>query len=237
MSEVLGLVVARGGSKRIPRKNLAMLAGKPLLAWTIEVALESTRIGRLVLSTEDEEVARVGEEWGAEVPFVRPRDLSRDETPAGDVLLHALDWLSSHEDYRPDYAMLLQPTSPLRIAFDITDSIELAEDREAEAVVSVVPVSQYPHWMKTVLEDGRLAEFTRETGEEVIQPQDLPQVYALNGAIYLVDPGVYREKRTFFSGRTYAYIMPQERSLDIDTPWDLHLAELILRDRVVHGSR
>lgn len=232
MTNVLGLVVARGGSKRTPRKNLAQVAGKPLLAWTIEVALESERISRLILSTEDDEVAKAGQEWGAERPFVRPRELARDETPAGDVLLHALQWLDSEEGYRPDYAMLLQPTSPLRSPLDIQTSIDLAIDRQAESVVSVVRVELNPDWMMTLSPDGRLEGFRPPTAR---RSHDVPQLYALNGAIYLVEPRVFRETRTLFTPRTYAYIMPTERSLDVDTPWDLHLAELILRNRVTHG--
>src|SRR5690349_8046730 len=119
MSDVLAVIPARGGSKSIPRKNLAALAGKPLIVWTIEAASASQCLTRVVVSTDDPEITAVAAAAGAEVPFVRPAELAQDETPAIEPILHAVDWLDQHEGYRPDFVMILQPTSPLRQAEDI----------------------------------------------------------------------------------------------------------------------
>jgi CMP-N,N'-diacetyllegionaminic acid synthase len=227
---ILGIIPARGGSKAIPRKNLARLANKPLLAWTVEVALESASFDRLVISTDDPEIAEVGKKLGAEIPFLRPAELAADISPSMDVILHATRWFADNENYRPDYVLLLQPTSPLRTATDIRESIKLALAKHADSVVSVCETHQHPLWMKAVNEEGRLVDFYPQS-QAPTRRQDLPAVFALNGAIYLALRSFLLSERTFISDRTYAYVMPENRSLDVDTPWDLYLANLILRDR------
>jgi CMP-N,N'-diacetyllegionaminic acid synthase len=227
---ILGIIPARGGSKAIPRKNLALLANKPLLAWTVEVALESASLDRLIISTDDPEIAGVGKKLGAEVPFLRPAELATDISPGMDVILHAIHWLDESENYRPDYVLLLQPTSPLRTVTDIRESIKLALAKRADSVVSVCEAHQHPLWMKAVNEEGRLADLYPQSAAPT-RRQDLPSVFALNGAIYLALRTFLLCERTFISDRTYAYVMPENRSLDVDTPWDLHMADLILRDR------
>jgi len=227
---VLGVIPARGGSKGLSRKNILHLAGKPLIAYTIEVALSTSFLDRLIVSTDDEEIAKVAHQHGAEVPFCRPFDLARDETLVYPVLIHAVQWLSEHQDCNPDFVLLLQPTSPLRTVEDIDAAINIAITAEAEAVVSVTPVHQHPYWMKQVTEDGRLTDHL-PLERFPNRRQDLPVVYALNGAIYLAETRILLERQTFYTDRTYAYIMPPERSLDIDSKWDLYLAELVLKDR------
>ncbi|HEU5236129.1 MAG TPA: acylneuraminate cytidylyltransferase family protein [Pyrinomonadaceae bacterium] len=230
MADVLALIPARAGSKSIPRKNLATLAGKPLIVWTIEAARSSHSLTRIVVSTDDPEIADVAEESGASVPFVRPAALAQDETPAIQSILHAVNWLDEHEGYRPDFVMVLQPTSPLRQAEDIDAVIKLAQDRKADAVVSVTPAQRHPFWMKRVTEDGRLQNFFDED-KQYVRRQDLPPAFELNGAIYLAQRDVLIEGETFYTDRTFAYVMPHERAVDVDEPWDLYLAELILRNR------
>ncbi len=227
---VLGIIPARGGSKGVPRKNITPVAGKPLIAYTIEAALSTPSLDRVIVSTDDDEIGNVAREYGADVPFPRPPELARDDTLVLPVLLHALSWLSEHESYRPEYIMLLQPTSPLRAAEDIESAVNIAITTRADAVVSVSAVHRHPYWMKRVTEDGRLTDFL--PAEQIpSRRQELPQIYALNGAIYLSDTRVLLERQTFYTDRTYAYVMPPERSLDIDSPWELYLAELILRDK------
>jgi CMP-N,N'-diacetyllegionaminic acid synthase len=227
---VLGIIPARGGSKAIPRKNLALLANKPLLAWTVEVALESTSLDHLVISTDDPEIAEVGKKLGAEVPFLRPAELATDASTSMDVILHALRWLADNENYRPDYVLLLQPTSPLRTPTDIRESIKLALAKHADSVVSVCETHQHPLWMKGVNEEGTLVDLYPQSAAPA-RRQDLSPVFALNGAIYLALRTFLLSERTFISDRTYAYVMPENRSLDVDTPGDLYLANLILNDR------
>ena len=231
--KVLGLIPCRGGSKGIPRKNLAPLAGKPLLAWTIEQALAAGCLDRVVVSTEDEEIAAVARKWEAEVPFRRPARLAGDEASVVDAALHALNWLSEQEDYQPDYLMLLQVTSPLRQAADLEAAVALALEGGGEAVVGVCPARVHPFLTRRLTADGRLVDF-QTWKDEAERRQDFPPAFAVNGAVYLVRCDVFRRKLNFHPQGSQALIMPPERSLDVDTPWDLHLAELILRDRLKH---
>jgi CMP-N,N'-diacetyllegionaminic acid synthase len=230
MSEILGLICARGGSKSIPRKNLALLAGKPMIAWTIEAALKSPSLTRAVVSTDDDEIAEVAKHWGADVPFLRPAELARDDTPGIEPVLHALRWLAEHESYHPDYVMLLQPTSPLRTTEDIEAAVRLARERGVDSVVSVTEAATHPYWMKRITENGELAELV-PTEQEYSRRQELPPAYALNGAIYLIKVDTLMEQHTFYPDRTLAYVMPAERALDVDEPWDLYLADLVLQDK------
>lgn len=229
-AEVLGLVLARGGSKGIPRKNVQPAGGKPLIAWTVQAALQSGALARVIVSTDDEEIAAVARQWGAEVPFQRPAELAQDDTGSIDTTIHAVEFMAERFGYRPEYVMLLQPTSPLRTAEDIKAAIQIARDRQADAVVSVSAAHQHPFWTKTVSEDGTLRDFLPPE-RPYTRRQDLPPVYFIDGAIYLVRRDVLLERQTFYTDRTYAYIMAAEHTLDVDTPWDLHVADLVLRAR------
>ena len=227
--DVLALITARGGSKGLHRKNVLPLAGKPLISWTISAALKSGRLSRIVVSTDDEEIAQVAQESGAEVPFMRPPELAQDDSDHFAVVEHAIHWLGEDEVY-PDYIMLLQPTSPLRTAGDINAAIQIAKERDAAAVVSVCVTKHHPYLSKQVLKDGTLADFVSDDVGDLSR-QLLPPAYALNGSIYLNSRESLLSDRTFRPQGAYAYIMPPERSLDIDTPWDFHLAGLILNDK------
>ena len=229
MMKTVGLITARGGSKGIPQKNVRPLAGKPLIAWTIEAALQSRRLDRVIVSTDDEEIAKVSREWGADVPFMRPAELAKDDSPHLEVIRHALGWLAAESEAELDYLMLLQPTSPLRTSADIDSAIALCEEKNADAVVSVCQTHGHPFLSKQVTPDGRLLDFI-EKPQGYLARQSLPPAYSLNGAIYMVRRGLLLERDDWYTDRTFAYIMPPERSLDIDTPWDLHLVDLILRD-------
>src|SRR5690606_26912718 len=160
---VLGLIPARGGSKGIPRKNIRLLCGKPLLQYTVEAALGAVRLTRIILSTDDEEIAEVGRACGVEIPFLRPAELARDDTPTLPVVKHAVQWLETRGEYF-DAICLLQPTNPLRRSEDIDNCIDLLERSHADAVVSVapVPVKYNPHWVYFQGEDGLLHLSTGE---------------------------------------------------------------------------
>ena len=221
-------MVARGGSKSFPRKNLAPLAGRPLIAWTIEAALRCRAVDRVVVSTDDDEIAAVARAQGAEVPFLRPPELAQDDTPTMPVIVHALRWLETEQGYLPDAVVLLQPTSPLRTADDITDAVALAHQHSADSVVSVSVAWSHPHLAKRIAADGRLEDFAPHP--KVERRQDLEPAYSLNGAIYYSRRTNLLEAQSFYGPKTYAYVMPPERSLDVDTPWNLHLCDLILRE-------
>ena len=232
---VLGVITARGGSKGLPRKNILQLAGKPLVAYTIEAALGASLLDRVVVSTDDDEIARVSRQYGADVPFLRPQDLAQDETPIYPGLIHAVQWLEERQNWQADYILLLQPTSPLRKSTDIDGAIRLALERDADGVVSLSEVKQHPYQMKRLTEDGCIRQFIAQS-KAIDRRQELPPVYAVNGAIYLVKRSVLLEQETFYTERTYAYLMPPERSLDIDSKWDFHLAELVLRGNSDGGA-
>lgn len=222
MAPLLAVIPARSGSKRLPGKNLLPVAGHPLIAHAIRLAGRSRDIDRCVVSTDSPDIAAVARQYGAEAPFLRPVELAQDATPGIEPVLHALRWLDEHDGYRPDYVMLLQPTSPLRTVEDLEAAIRLVEQRQADAVVSVC-LTHPPSWMRRVAEDGRLLD-----GASGAQETDA--VYRVNGAIYVARREVLLQQQNWYTDRTYAYVMPAERSLDIDTPWDLHLANLILND-------
>jgi N-acylneuraminate cytidylyltransferase len=221
--KVLAVIPARGGSKGIPRKNIIELAGKPLLAWSIIEAAKSAYIDRIVVSSEDQEIIRVAREWGAEAPFVRPVELALDDTPGIDPVLHAIESLPGY-----DYVVLLQPTSPLRSVEDIDSAIALCLETESDFCVSVCRAQENPWWMVTIGEKGRLAPLMQDD-ERYPRRQDLPAVYSYNGAVYVGNCLALVRERSFFSDPT-GYLMPPERSVDIDTASDLDLAAALLRN-------
>jgi CMP-N,N'-diacetyllegionaminic acid synthase len=231
MTNIMGLITARGGSVGVPRKNIRDVAGKPLIAWSIQAARDSGVLSRVIVSTDDQEIADVSMKWGAEVPFMRPAELARDNSPHVPVILHAMDWIAVHESSCPEYIMLLQPTSPLRTSEDIRAATELAVERKAAAVVSVSETRAHPWFMKKMDAEGRIEDFTAKP-EGYLRRQDFPPVYVVNGAIYITRWNVMREQQTFTPAGTYGYVMPAERSLDVDTDLDIQIADFLLRRRI-----
>jgi CMP-N-acetylneuraminic acid synthetase len=235
--QYLGLITARGGSKRIPGKNSKPLCGKPLLAYTIEAALASSRLDRVIVSTEDEEISSIARQWGAEVPFRRPDELATDDARSIDVMVHAIEWLREHESYSPDALVLLQPTCPLRTGRHIDEAIELYEARQADCVVAVSEPEDHPYWMKAMDQDGQVMPLMEVDLRRYHQKQTLPKVWASNSSIFVVRRVFFLAGQKMYGGRTYGYVMPRSESLDIDTPWDYHLASLIMADRLTSSDR
>lgn len=222
---VLGLVPARGGSKGLPAKNIAPVGGRPLLAWTADAAHGSRYLDRTVLSTDDEAIAAAGEGCGLEVPFRRPIALASDTAATIDVVVHALDILPGY-----DLLVLLQPTSPLRTAADIDAVIERLVATGAPSCVSVVSVEQSPYWMVRIADNWQIGPLL-ELPVGVTRRQELPPIYALNGAVYVARVDWLRRERRFVGDGTVAVVMPFERSVDIDTTADLErLEQLINKD-------
>lgn len=234
-SSTLAIIPARGGSRGIPRKNIAVLNGKPLIAWTIVVARESGCFDRIVVSTDDEQIASISREWGAEVPFMRPPELATYNTPGIEPVVHAVQWLESNEQYGSEYVLLLQPTSPLRMVEDIVAVVNMAEKNAADTVLSVCTAKSHPFATLKFAENGHLTGFVgsnwRELQKKYPQRQDLPGAYVENGALTLTRRNIILESRTFYGKSMYGYVMPEERSLDIDTPSDLWLANRLLCER------
>ena len=226
---ILGLIPARAGSKGIPGKNLKPVAGRPLIWYTLKAARESCVLDRCILSTDCPRTRELGIRFGVECPFLRPHELATDRSTQVQVAIHALEWLQEHDGYRPTHLMLLQPTSPIRTSLDIRNAVGLLEEANAEAVVSVAEQGSHPYLGKLVDHDGRLMPLLPyKPGRR----QDMPKSYALNGAIYLVEVGSFLAERSWCPPGSTAYIMPPERSIDVDSPWDLYLADLIIRDAV-----
>ena len=226
---VLGIITARAGSKGIPGKNLKLLGGRPLIDYTIDAA-NDTPLDRLILSTEDEKIADVARQLGCEVPFMRPAELARDETPHLPVIVHAVQWMRDHANYVPDIVLTLQPTSPLRSSADIAAALRMLELSDADSVVSVNAVAAHAHPMRMlrVGADGLATLFV--TGDpvrkRVNRRQDLPQAYVMNGAVYACRTDVLLAgEPSLFGDRVVAYPMPVERSISIDTPEDWEEAE------------
>jgi CMP-N-acetylneuraminic acid synthetase len=227
----LGVIIARGGSKGLPRKNVLPVAGKPVVAYSVEAAKASKKLDRFILSTDDPEIAAIARAYGADVPFLRPPELAQDDTQVIPVLRHAALYLKRHQNYEPGYVMLLQCTSLLRSGEDIDAAITLAFERGARNVVSVCETHHHPFLTRQIREDGVLMEFAfgaRESGSAEGRRQNLPPAYFINGAIYLTTCSDLLTCDVFLPGERVAYVMPAERSLQIDTPWDLELARLIL---------
>lgn len=222
---ILGLIPARGGSKGIPRKNIKPIAGKPLIAWAIESALRSKVLAGVVVTTDDEEIAEVARRHGAQVPFLRPAELARDDTPGVAPVLHALEQLTTY-----DTVLLLQPTSPLRTTADIDDCVVQARRLDAPCMVSVSEAHQHPYWMYRLDASQRLSALI--SAPHVTRRQDLPPVYAANGALYYADASWLRTQLTFITPDTAAYVMPAQRAVDLDTPLDWKLAELLLKEQI-----
>jgi len=227
---VLAIIPARGGSKRLPEKNIKALCGKPLIAWSIEQARGCDDIDRIVVSTEDENIAKVAKQFGAEVPFIRPLELATDTASTIDVISHAIDWLEEKESYRPEYIVLLQATSPLRVVEDIKGAIQTLKEKYAQAVVSVCETDKHPWRSNTLPENENMKDFLRA---QILNKhrQDLPIFYQLNGAIYLAKMNYLRACNGFHGPDTFAYKMVKERSIDIDSELDFRIAESLFAKR------
>jgi len=221
---LLALISARGGSKGIPRKNIKPLAGKSLIGWTIDAARQSSYIDRIVVTTEDDEIASLSRELGADVPFMRPPELAADDTPGIAPVLHAVDQLPDFE-----WVLLLQPTSPLRTQADIDGIWEFCMAHGAPSAVSLSDASKHPYWMYRRDTSHRLQPLIADR-PNVTCRQDLPKAYAVNGALYLAKTNWLQKTGEFITSETLGYLMPSERSIDLDTHMDWKLAECLIRE-------
>jgi CMP-N-acetylneuraminic acid synthetase len=228
--KVLGVITARAGSKGLPGKNLRPLAGKPLIAYTIDAAKASGALDRVILSTEDPEIALAGRQLGCEVPFERPAELSADDTPHLPVIQHAVRWLEEHDGYCPDAVMILQPTSPLRDASDIQASVALLATSGADSVLSVSEMPAHAHPLRALRVDDTGAAVLFVSGEgvrhRINRRQDLPAAWVMNGAIYICRTGVlFANPPSLYGDRVVVHRMPASRGLSIDDAHDWAEAE------------
>ena len=227
--KILALITARGGSKRLPRKNIRPFAGRPLIVWSFEVTKAVGEICDVLVSTDDPAIAAVAREVGALVPWLRPPELATDSATSLDVCLHALDWYEQTKG-RVDGLLLLQPTSPLRSQGTVRQGIELFRQHEHRSVVALSPAASHPLLCFQVT-GQTMRPFVSGT-EKNLRSQDMPPAYRINGALYLITPGELRERRAFYGDDTVPLLIEdQAEGIDIDTEWDWRMAEMAARER------
>ncbi|MEJ5038297.1 acylneuraminate cytidylyltransferase family protein [Acinetobacter johnsonii] len=226
--QVTALIPARGGSKRLPRKNVKLLGDKPLISWSIEAAKASKYIDKVVVSTDNEEIKQVSEQYGAEVPFLRPEHLSNDHASSFDVIKHAIVYLGL--DQTNELIVLLQPTSPLRLVSELDTALEFFITKNAKGIVSISETEHSPMWSNTLPENGCMSDFIRPEVQGK-RSQDLPKFFRLNGSIYIYETlSLLEQGKIFFNESVYGFETSSETSVDIDTALDFKIAETILRD-------
>jgi len=231
-SKVLAVIPARGGSKGVPRKNIRMVGGKPLIAYTIESALAvRKRLHRLIVSTDDVEIASIARDYGAEVPFMRPPDLGGDKIPMVPVLQHAVKLIEEMDGVTLDWVLLLQPTCPFRSPEDIQAAMDLAAQGGCDSVISVVQVlAHHPILMKKI-ENNRLVPFVIEEVEGTRRQDYNPPAYMRNGCIYLTNRDNLLKNNSIWGRVIRPYVMPEDRSVNVDSELDMKLVEFMLQDR------
>ena len=223
---ILALITARGGSKRLPGKNIRLLGGKPLIVWSIDVAKDIPEICDILVSTDEQAIAAVSKDFGALVPWLRPAEFATDSASSVDVALHALDWYEAHKG-KVDGLLLLQPTSPFRTRKSVCEGIRLFVKNDRKAVLGVSPTHAHPMWTLK-MEGNFLLPYMQEHGFDM-RSQDLPLTYVVNGSFYIISPDELRECRSFMPACMLPLIsLDQKESLDIDTQSDWNMAEFFL---------
>ncbi len=225
---ILAVITARSGSKGIPDKNIKHFAGKPLVYWTIKEALKSKYIDKLIASTDNQKIAAICRRFGAAAPFLRPNALAMDKANSMDALRHAYNFFKAKQEYF-DLILLLQPTSPLRKTEDIDGAIKFLFEKKAKAVISVARAFISPLWVNKLPQNKCMKDFLAKQAANKNR-QALPEYFQLNGAVYLGFSECVLKNNSFFGPRTFAYLMPRERSIDIDDMIDFKLAELLKKD-------
>ena len=222
----LAIIPARGGSKRLPNKNILNLNGKPLIAWSIEAAKNSKKIDDIVVTSDSDKILDIAKKYNVK-SIKRPDFLASDTATTFDAIKHAIESLEE----KSEYVVLLQPTSPLRNEKHINEAIELLEAKNADAVISICEVEHSPLWSNTLPENLNMSNFLRDEAKNK-RSQDLPKYYRLNGAIYICKTDRLLEEKTFFiKNNIFAYVMDRKSSVDIDDEIDFTLTEIILKDK------
>jgi CMP-N-acetylneuraminic acid synthetase len=224
----LGAIFARGGSKGVPRKNVRLLAGKPLIAYAIETALASDFIDRVIVSTDDLEIAEVARNFGAEVPFMRPSELSQDDSPEWLAWRHVIQKMSGDTDQIGTF-VCIPPTSPMRSIQDVDDCIRMLLDSDADVVITVTPARRNPHFNMVVIDKDHRANLVIPSSEGIHRRQSAPRVYDVTTIAYAARPEFIMNNASIFEGKVKAVVVPEARSLDIDTELDFQFAEFLMR--------
>ncbi|MBO1224047.1 MAG: acylneuraminate cytidylyltransferase family protein [Candidatus Scalindua sediminis] len=228
---MLAIIPARGGSKGIPGKNIRLLCGKPLIAYTIEAVLASVLIDRIIISTDDPKIAEVARQYDVEIPFMRPKELAKDDSLAIDNYIYTIDRLNKEFDNNYEEFVVLLPTVPLRLSEDIDKAIELFHNKNAESVISCAEVGHPLEWICSINDHGVIQRSNDVDIKKMMNRQESQAGYIPNGAIFVFKHSLLKEKCSYYSDKTYAYVMPPERSIDIDTESDFEFVEFLMRKR------
>ena len=225
---MIAIIPARGGSKGLPGKNIKKMNNKPLIWYTINAAKKSKFVDKIIVSTDDEKIAKIAKVYKAEIPFMRPKELARDDSLAIDNYIYTIDRLNKEFKYNIVEFIILQPTSPLRTSLDIDNAIQIFMEKEANSVISVSETIHSPLWSKRIDEKGILRNyFDVRIGNK--NRQEIEKAYMPNGAIFVFKFSLLKEKYSYYSDKTYPYIMPLERSIDIDSKLDFKFAEYLMK--------
>lgn len=230
--KILGFIPARAGSKRISGKNIMLLAGKPLLAYTVEAAKKSKYINKVLVSTDSENIAKIAKQYGAEAPFLRPEEISGEDSTEMQFFEHALDWLAKNENYVPDLIVLLYPTSPFRRPETIDRAVEkIFKYPDADSLRSIKLCSEHPHKM-WVIDNNLLKPLIKSerSSSHTLSYQLLPKVYVQNASIYITKPKTIREMKSPIGDIVVPFIMDETESIDINNPIDFKIAEMVVKD-------
>lgn len=229
---MLAIIPARGGSKGIPGKNIKLLYGKPLIVYTIEAAVAAKTIDRIILSTDDSEIAQIASRYDIEIPFMRPKELAQDDSLAIDSYIYTIERLNKEFDNNYEEFVVLLPTAPLRTSEDTDKAIELFLKKDADSVISCTALDYPVEWICSINDDGTIQRNSETDIRKRMNRQESTRVYIPNGAVYVLKYSLLKEKNSYYSDRTYAYIMPPERSVDIDTELTFKFAEFLISQGV-----
>ncbi len=232
-NKILCLICARGGSKGIPGKNIRPLGGIPLIGWSINTAKQSSFFDRIVVSTDSQEIASIAEEYSAEVPFIRPGDLAKDDSPEWQVWQHAITELKRLDKFQADYMVSLSPTSPFRSEEDMIKSLELLHNDDADIVISVTPSGRNPYFNMVELNSDGFANLSKTPSNKPIRRQDAPEVFDMSTVIYATRIDFVLNANSIFDGKVKVVVIPENRAIDIDTELDFMFAEFLISEGLV----
>ncbi|MFH1420902.1 MAG: Gfo/Idh/MocA family oxidoreductase [Candidatus Aenigmatarchaeota archaeon] len=227
---IIAIIPARGSNKSTPYKNTKLLAGKPMIAYSIETALKCPLVDRVVVSTDDIEIAAVARKYGAQTPFMRPKELAQDETPMLPVLQHAVDWLEKNENEKIDIVVLLDATTPFRTSENIEECIKKLQSTNADSVITVCEAEHNPYFVMVQLDDDKMQPLLK-TDDAITRRQDAPKVYRINAGVYAIKKDVLMQQNKIFTDNTRVVIMPQRNSVHIDNSNDFELAEFLAKKK------
>ncbi len=231
---VLFVIAARGGSKGVPRKNIKLLGGMPLIAYKIISAQKCQYEKRIIVSTDDDEIASISKKYGADVPFIRPKELATDSASSIDVVLHAMDWITENDTRKYDYVCLLEPSSPFASYLDLDEAIRILDECQGDTLLGMKEAEVTTNFIHPLDENGGLSEFYYALENlSSLRRQDQRREYTMNGCMYISRWNYFVKNKMFHSVKSVPYIMPEEKSIEIDTLLDYEIARLFIENKIV----